>query len=132
VNTTARYRNQNNALNGTAAENAFIRELERYGGVVWSPGAENSARYKKDVLGFDILCLTPGDVLLCQIKATAREPWPPAPIWRARFLALPHPPGVRYMLCWLTPDSPATWRTWRLLSDGTRLEVAWPPVGVTA
>ena len=122
-----------NVQTGAAAEEQWCNELTRLGAVAWRVNAGTSARWNTDIFAcFDCIGLTAGDVLFCQIKATAREPWPPAPIWRARFLALPHPPGIKYLLCWLTPDNPATWRVWRLLSDGTRLELAWPPAGVTA
>ena len=118
-----------NVLTGAAAETAWMAELVRYGAFTWRVGAGTSARHNVDILDcFDCIGLTAGDVLFCQVKATATDPWPPSPIWRARFLALPHPPGVRYLLVWLTPAG--AWRTWRLLSDGTRLELAWPPAGV--
>ena len=118
-----------NVLTGAAAEEQWCNELARHGGLAWSVKANTDPRFNKDIYGFDVLCLTPGEVLLCQVKATADDPWPPSRFWRARFLALlPHPPGVRYMLVWLTPAG--AWRTWRLLSDGTRLELEWPPVGV--
>jgi hypothetical protein len=95
-------------------------------------GTGTSARHNQDVFQlFDVIALDAPCCLFCQVKATAKEPWPPAPIWRARFLALPHPPSVRYLLAWLRPGS-AGWAVWRLLSDGTRLACEWPPEGVTA
>jgi hypothetical protein len=112
---------------GAAAEAAFAAELTRLGATVYRPAANSSARWNRDAFGFDIVAMTGSDVLLVQVKATATDPWPPAPIWRARFLALPHPPSVRYLLAWLRPGS-AGWTVWRLLSDGTRLACEWPPM----
>ena len=115
-----------NQQTGSLAEQAWCAELTRLGAVAWSVNAGTSARHNQDILGlFDILCLTATDTLLSQVKATAKDPWPPIPAWRARFLALPHPPGLRYLLVWLTPAG--EWRVWQLLSDGTRLELDWPP-----
>jgi hypothetical protein len=115
-----------NSATGEAAEVAWMAELTRAGVTfVWRRAANTSARWNADTGGFDVLSISGDDVTLSQVKATAREPWPPPPIWRTRFLGMPHPPGLRYLLVWLTPEG--TWRVWRLLGDGTRLAAPWPP-----
>jgi hypothetical protein len=116
-----------NRAAGEAAQQAWVAEQLRRGAIVaWSAPTANSARYNRDILdGWDTIAVTAHYTVLSQVKATARDPWPPPPIWRARFLGLPHPPALRYLLVWLTPDG--AWRVWRLLADGTRLETDWPP-----
>ncbi|HEY8744768.1 MAG TPA: hypothetical protein VIU62_16860, partial [Chloroflexota bacterium] len=115
-----------NQRTGDAAEQAWCDELTRRGAQVWRVNAGTSARHNQDVfLLWDVLAMTDTDAMFCQVKATATDPWPPAPIWRTRFMAARHPKGLRYLLVWLDPSG--QWRVWRLLSDGTRLPLAWPP-----
>jgi len=121
------YRNRGNAARGRAAEDAWCLEQLRQGArVAWSSRAGNSARHNRDILDcWDTIALTPHYTVLSQVKVTATEPRP-RPEWRRLFMEHPHPPGLLYLLAWWTPDE--TWTVWRLLSDGTRLPLAWPPV----
>lgn len=114
---------------GDAAERAWCDELTRLGAACWRVNAASSARHNQDVFQlWDVLAMTDTDAMFCQVKATATDPWPPKPAWRARFAAAHHPPHLRYLLVWLMPGS-GGWRVWRLLADGTRLEMEWPPEG---
>jgi hypothetical protein len=120
---------------GDIAEDLFVSELTRLGCVAWATGGTAGVkqladgrkigiRLGCDLLGlFDILAIDPAGVLLVQVKGGARFEGPDKD-WRERFARLPHPPRLRYLWAWLGADG---WRVERLLPDGTRLRVDWPP-----
>lgn len=121
---------------GDLAEDMFICELTRLGCVAWATGGTAASKWLPggrkiairlghDLFGlFDIIGMDASGVLLVQVKG-GKEYEGPDKDWRARFALLPHPPRLRYLWAWLGPSG---WRVWRLLADGTRLEMDWPPV----
>jgi hypothetical protein len=126
TNPLVSYRNRASAERGRAAEDAWCLEQRRCGApVAWSSRAGTSARHNRDILDcWDTIAVTPHYTVLSQVKATATEPRPDH-LWRVRFMAHPHPRGLLYLLVWWTPEG--NWQVWRLLPDGTRLPVDWPP-----
>lgn len=125
---------------GDVAEDMFVAELTRLGCAAWGTGGtagvktlpdgrKIAVRLGCDILSlFDVLAIDASGVLLAQVKGGARFEGPDKD-WRARFALLPHPPRLRYLWAWLGPTG---WRVWRLLADGTRLEMDWPPEGSAA
>ena len=120
---------------GDVAEDLFVAELTRLGCVAWATGGTAGSkrladgrkigfRLGNDVLGlFDILAIGNAGALLVQVKG-GKEYEGPDKDWRERFARLPHPPRLRYLWAYLGADG---WRVERLLPDGTRLPVDWPP-----
>ena len=122
---------------GDLAEDLFCAELVRLGCVAWATGGTAGVkelwdgrkigiRLGNDIFScFDIIGMDRAGVVLVQVKG-GKEYEGPDKDWRARFALLPHPPRLRYLWAYLGTDG---WRVERLLADGKRLPVAWPPEG---
>lgn len=120
---------------GDIAEDMFCAELVRLGCVAWATGGTAGVkeladgrciaiRLGNDIFScFDVIGMDGSGVLLVQVKGGKAYEGPDKD-WRARFALLPHPPRLRYLWAWLGPQG---WRVERLLADGTRLEMDWPP-----
>lgn|GEM_PF-3933609 len=117
-----------------ATEEAWCVELERHGAMAWRKGGDQSARFNRDIFGlFDVLALTAFDTILSQVKATRSVPRPTREWWDV-FLSMPHPPNLRCLWVWLTPEG--VWQVWMLpprmtetQRKGIMLPQVWPPVG---
>ncbi len=113
-----------NQRTGAAAEEAFMRELTRVfpTAALWRYGGNASARFNKDIWGFDVLGITEHQLICAQVKATATKPHLDH-AWLTRYLAWPRPANTLCLLAWLTPTG--TWQTWRIERDGSLTDLEW-------